>query len=80
MASIKYTSHAKRRMRQRGITEEAVEVVLESPHTSYLATRRSSDESQTAIYVGEYQGRNLRVYVERDTSPIKVKTAAWEVD
>jgi hypothetical protein len=77
VASVKYTRHAKWRMRQRGIPEEAVEAVLEEHHTSYLATRRS-DEPQTAIFVGEYQGRNLRVYVERDTTPIKVKTAVWE--
>lgn len=65
-------------MRRRGISEAAVESVLANPHTSYLATRRSPDEPQTAIYVGEHAGRNLRVYIERDSNPIKVKTVAWE--
>ena len=77
MASVEYTDHAKRQMQRRGVSKVAVESVLVRYHTSYLATRRSPDEPQTVIFVGEYQGRNLRVYVEGDTDPIKVKTAVW---
>ena len=30
------------------------------------------------IYIGEWDGRDLRVYVERDSDPPLVTTAAWE--
>jgi hypothetical protein len=66
-------------MRQRKIPKEAVEAVLENYHTSRPAPRRSG-EPATVIYTGDYQGRHLKVYVERDTDPAKIRTAVWEGD
>jgi hypothetical protein len=66
-------------MRQRGIPKEAVEAVLQNYHTSRPAPRRS-DEPASVIYIGYYQGRDLKVYVERDTDPPKIRTAVWEGD
>lgn len=66
-------------MRERGISEEAVEEVLANYDVQRPAQRRG-DEPQSVIYEGTYQGRVLKVYVERDTNPQKVKTAVWEGD
>ncbi len=30
------------------------------------------------VYIGDWNGRSLRVYVERDSNPPLVKTVAWE--
>ena len=79
MASAEYTDHAERRMRERRISKGAVEIVLKTYQISRPATRRAGEPS-TVIYEGEYQGRMLKVYVERDTNPPKVRTAVWEGD
>ena len=34
--------------------------------------------TRTIIYIGEWQGRRLKVYVEEGSNPLKVKTVAWE--
>ena len=64
-------------MEQRGIPEEAVDFVLENYHTARPAGPRGGSKP-AIIYIGEWQGRNLRVYVERGSVPPFVKTVAWE--
>jgi len=63
----------------RKIPEEAVEWVLEHYHNSRPAPKREN-ALPTVIYVGEYSGRILKVYVERDTNPMLVTTAVWQGD
>lgn len=79
MAPAIYTGHAERRMRQRKIPREAVEVVLRNYHSSRPAPRHSN-EPASVIYIGDYQGRTLKVYVERDSDPPRIRTAVWEGD
>jgi hypothetical protein len=64
-------------MEERGIPEEAVDWVLQNYHSSRPAGPRRGSKP-AVIYIGEWQGRDLRVYVERDSSPPFVKTVAWE--
>ena len=71
------TSHARQRMRRRGIPEAAVSAVLEYYHTSFPAGPRRGAEP-AVVYIGTWEGRDLRVYVERDSDPPRVKTVAWE--
>ncbi len=73
------TQYAQWRMGQRKIPVDAVEAVLENYHTSRPAPRREG-AIPTVIYVGMYMGRNLKVYVIRDSNPPKVTTAVWEGD
>jgi hypothetical protein len=73
------TDHTRRRMRERGISEEAVGFVLTNYHTSRPAPRRQG-ALPSVIYVGDYQGRNLKVYVIRDSSPPVVTTVVFEGD
>ena len=74
-----YTEYARWRMLRRKIPEEAVEWVLERYHNRRPAPRREG-ALPAVIYVGEYGGRNLKVYVERDSNPMLVTTAVWEGD
>ena len=60
-------------MRQRGITEEAVDHVLANFHTS-----RPASSKDVVIYLDDWEGRALRVYVVRDSDPLLVMTVAWE--
>ena len=69
--------HAQKRMRARGITEEAIDWVLDNHHQKRPAQQRP-DAAPADIYVGDFQGRRLRVYVQRDSNPPMIKTAAWE--
>lgn len=71
------TSHARQRMGQRGIPEAAVDAVLQHYHTSRPAGPRQGAKP-AVIYIGEWEDRDLRVYVERDSNPPKVTTVAWE--
>lgn len=64
-------------MQERDIPEEAVDHVLSAYHTSRPAGPRSGSK-EAVVYVGDWQGRTLRVYVERDSDPMLVKTVAWE--
>ena len=46
--------------------------IVHAKHAAYapgLLTRR---------HIGDWDGRDLRVYVERDSDPPLVTTAAWE--
>jgi len=77
VASAKYTRHARWRMRERKVPEEAVEHVLEHYHSRRPAPRRE-DALPSVIFVGEYRGRDLKVYVARDSNPPLVRSAVWE--
>jgi hypothetical protein len=66
-------------MRQRGIPREAVEHVLDNPHTQRPAPHREGARP-TVIYIGDFQGRNLKVYVRRNTNPMIVTTVVWQGD
>jgi hypothetical protein len=66
-------------MRQREIPEAAVEHVLQNYHNSRPAPRREGARP-TVIYVGDYKGRNLKVYVRRGSNPMIVTTVVWEGD
>ena len=71
------TRHALARMRERGVPDEAVTRVLDAPMIQRPAgSRRGAPPAD--ILIGLYEGRRLRVYVERNSSPPRVKSAAWE--
>ena len=76
---VRYTDHARRQMRRRQIPPEAVEMVLQAYHTSRPAPYREGAKP-AVIYTGEFAGRHLKVYVERDSNPFLVTTAVWEGD
>ncbi len=63
-----FDSHTRRRMRQRGITEEIVRAVLGNYDEEY---RR--DEGRTE-YWGDYERRRLLVVLEGETEPYLVVT------
>jgi len=66
-------------MEQRGISEKAVEATLANYHTLRPAPIREGADP-TVIYIGEHLGRDLKVYVVRDSNPPMVKTAVWQGD
>jgi hypothetical protein len=71
--------YAWKRMAERDISEEAVRWVLARYHTRRPAPARRN-ASPTEIFIGDYQGRSLKVYVARGSSPPFVKTVVWEGD
>ena len=71
--------YAWKRMAERNIPEEAVPWVLTHYHTRRPAPPRRN-AGPTEIFIGEYLGRNLKVYVARGSSPPFVKTVVWEGD
>lgn len=74
--NIRYTTHARSRMGRRQVPEEAVEWVMEHHHSRFPA-RPLANARPSEILVGDFQGRQLRVYVEIDSDPPLVKTVAW---
>jgi hypothetical protein len=70
--------HVYDRMYEKGIPEEAIYHVLGNYHTKRPAPRGRARPAD--IYVGDYMGRNLKVYVARDTNPPLVTTVAWQGD
>jgi len=75
-----YRYHARQRMAERGITDEAVRVVLETYDTHRPARASRGATNPSEIYIGPYNGRRLKVYVERGSNPRAIKTAVWEGD
>jgi hypothetical protein len=69
---IKYTRHAKRRMKERKITEADVEYCLEKYHTCY------PDKAGNPIYKADLaDGRHIKVVVKPNAvDPIVVITVA----
>jgi hypothetical protein len=64
-------------MELRGITVEAVDWVLANYHTQFPAAPQQGVRP-AIVYQGTYAGRELQVYVQRDSSPPYVKTVAWK--
>jgi hypothetical protein len=69
--------HAQVRQAERSVPREAKAHVLANYDTSHPAPYRQG-ATRTIIYIGDWQGRRLKVYVEEDSSPPKIKTVAWE--
>jgi hypothetical protein len=69
--------HARVRQAERSVPREAKAHVLANYDTSHPAPYRQG-ATRTIIYIGDWQGRRLKVYVEEDSSPTKIKTVAWE--
>lgn len=69
--------YARMRMARRGVPEQAIDWALEHYHTNRPAGPRPGAKP-CVIYIGEWSGRDLRVYVERGSEPPKIKTVAWE--
>ncbi len=68
---IRYTQHARDRMRQYGITEQDVEYCLQNYHTSY------PDRAGNPIYRADLpSGKYIKVVVVADTTDITVITVA----
>lgn len=63
-------------MKRRGVSAKAIESVLENYDTRHPA-RPLTGAKPAEILSAVYEGRRLRVYIERDTHPPKVKTVAW---
>lgn len=63
-------------MRQRHISEAAVAWVLEHYDLSRPAPRGTAPPA--TIYIGIFEGRELKVYVENGTNPMLVKTVVAE--
>lgn len=72
-----YTRHAQDQMARRGISKEAVEHILVSYHLRRPA-RVLNPESPAEIYIGAFNGRDLKVYVLRESNPFVVKSAVWD--
>lgn len=76
----RYIPYTYRRMAERGITEAQVEHVLEHYDVRRPAPPYHNGEKPSEIFIGECDGRRLKVYVERGSNPPFVKTAVWEGD
>ncbi|MSQ30371.1 MAG: DUF4258 domain-containing protein [Dehalococcoidia bacterium] len=74
-ASLILTSHLRQRMRERGILKEAVRRALMNYHTQRPAGLRRGARA-AVILVGVWDGRALRVYVERGSDPPRIVAAA----
>ena len=77
---LEYRYHARERMAERGITDEAVRAVLANYDTHRPARASRGATKPSEIFIGEYHGRRLKVYVERESNPRAIKTAVWEGD
>lgn len=56
---IVYTNHARKRMNERNISEEEVELCLEHHHTSY------KDKKGNPIYKADIGSRQIKVVVDK---------------
>lgn len=65
-----YTSHAREQMALRKITELEVEATLQDHHTAY------TDKKGNPIYIGEPNGRRIKVVIRKDSDPPHIITAA----
>ncbi|MBI5283722.1 MAG: DUF4258 domain-containing protein [Chloroflexi bacterium] len=76
----RYIAYTYRRMAERGITEEQIEYVLRNYDTRRPSPPYRNGEKPSEIFIGDCDGRRLKVYVERDSDPPFIKTAVWEGD
>lgn len=74
---IYYTSHAREQMEDRLVDEGQVERALSDYHTSYPAEPLPNDPIGATVFVGDIDGRSLKVYVENNSDPPLVRTVAW---
>ena len=65
-----YSVHARKRMRERRISEAEVENVLANHHTRY------PDREGNAVLIGHPSGRRIKVVVRKDSDPPFVITTA----
>ena len=72
---IRFTRHARARMRQRRISEDAVAATLAAPMLSYPAPVRGRSPACT-VCEGQIEGRRYKVYVQDGTDPPVVATVA----
>lgn len=63
-------------MRERAIPEAGISEVIDNYHTRRPAQPRDA-ASPADIPIGDYDGRDLKIYVEVETNPMMVKTAVW---
>lgn len=63
-----FTAHARKRMRQRNISEVAVQQVIAYP------IRRAPRVDGRTEYIGRYQGRMVEVVVDERANPREVVT------
>jgi hypothetical protein len=70
--------HARLQMKIRRITEEQIEVVPRTYHTSYPAEPFPDTAERSMIYVGSVGGRDLKVYILQGSDPPYVKTVVWK--
>jgi len=68
--------HAKGRMVERRVSEEAVEYVLKN-YGMKIPAAPIPGAPRSEIRLGNFRGRPLAVYVEEDSNPPYVKTVAW---
>ena len=73
----RFTPHARTRMQERGVSEQAVDYILEN-YDTILPAGPSMGSKPAVIYKGEWGERRLRVYVRRGSNPPLVLTVAWE--
>lgn len=70
--------HLRRRMQQRSISHAQIMQALRAHTLTYPAGPLRGQPSDSIIYVAGVDGRELKVYVERDSSPPYVRTAVWK--
>ncbi|MCC6960971.1 MAG: DUF4258 domain-containing protein [Dehalococcoidia bacterium] len=76
MKACIYTRHARDQMRRRNVPLSGVEYVL-SHYDTHRPAQPRTGARPAEIYIGTYDGRRLKVHVEIESDPPKVKTAAW---
>jgi Domain of unknown function (DUF4258) len=65
-----YTTHARKQMALRGITEAEVEATIARNHTSY------PDKAGNQNLISHVKGRRIKVVVAKDSDPPRIITAA----
>jgi hypothetical protein len=71
---MRFTAHARRRLKQRGIGKNQVERVASNPHTTY------HDKHDHPCFVGLDGGRNLKVVVAADDPELVITAYFLEED
>lgn len=69
MKSIKYTRHAKNRMRWHKISEQEIELAIEKPEY-----KESSPEGRSSVWI-ETSGKFLRMTFKEETDRLLIITA-----
>lgn len=75
----RFTGHAREQMAARNVPEAGVLHVLVHYHTHRPAQPRVNNRPSD-IYIGDFEGKRLKIYVERDSDPLLIKTVAWADD